>query len=859
MKQKLLILLACLLMGLSVASAQTEQIQKKKEFVVSRYGALKTGKGYIADASGDKVSLMGPSLHWSYAAPTWWSRKTVNYLVDQYHIQIIRLPVTIAPGSNGGQNRVEKPSDIITEDCYYWHPEETKQMVDEVVKAAIENDIYVIIDFHEHYAQDWTNLAKEFFTYFATKWGNYPNVMYEIYNEPVCDNGTVVNYAKQVIPVIRAIDPDNIIIVGSAQYSREPQNVTGAGQGYTNIAYSWHGYPTWGHQGDWNSSDADSWNTTIPVIVTEWGMGNSGSDGGLLDIYKSRGVINCFWSMSNIGGDEEIWSVLKSDCTKKSGWTTEDMTENGVSMLNQTKGWVNFYPVDLDIDDDEVYTEFVEETGTLTYYYDDQREERTGVTELYDGRNHFKGYASKVKKAIIDPSMKNAPLTLTDYMFFGHVDDNDYTLSAMTAIEGLENLNTANVVNMKSMFMGCSALTSLDLSSFNTGKVIYMDDMFYDCSALTSLDLSSFDIGNVITMLNMFCGCSSLKTIYCDDDWSTGSVQYSDGMFRNCYSLVGGEGTVFDNKVTDKTYARLDGGTGKPGYFTKKPKYEVYTEFDESTGTLIYYYDSQREERTGSTELYDPVNDRDAVRFVEYSNKVLKAVIDPSMKSAPLTSMYSMFFGGMGNSIYSLPNMTEIEGLENLNTAIVTNMNSMFISCMGLTYLDLSSFDTRNVTNMNGMLLGCNNLKIVDVSSFDLSSLTDMRLMFSGCLKLTTIYCSNDWSTSPAQSDYMFSVCNSLVGGEGTVFNDKVKDKAYARPDGGTSAPGYFTEKPTYLVGDANGNGEVEIGDVTSVLTLMATPEATGYNNKAADANGNGEIEIGDVTTILTIMANGGE
>ena len=63
----------------------------------------------------------------------------------------------------------------------------------------------------------------------------------------------------------------------------------------------------------------------------------------------------------------------------------------------------------------------------------------------------------------------------------------------------------------------------------------------------------------------------------------------------------------------------------------------------------------------------------------------------------------------------------------------------------------------------------------------------------------------------------------------------------------------------SYLIGDANGNGEVEIGDVTSVLTLMATPDATGYNNKAADANGNGEIEIGDVTTILTIMANGGQ
>ena len=62
-------------------------------------------------------------------------------------------------------------------------------------------------------------------------------------------------------------------------------------------------------------------------------------------------------------------------------------------------------------------------------------------------------------------------------------------------------------------------------------------------------------------------------------------------------------------------------------------------------------------------------------------------------------------------------------------------------------------------------------------------------------------------------------------------------------------------DDPTYITGDSNGNGEVEIGDVTSVLTLMATPEATGYNNKAADANGNGVIEIGDVITILTIMA----
>ena len=85
---------------------------------------------------------------------------------------------------------------------------------------------------------------------------------------------------------------------------------------------------------------------------------------------------------------------------------------------------------------------------------------------------------------------------------------------------------------------------------------------------------------------------------------------------------------------------------------------------------------------------------------------------------------------------------------------------------------------------------------------------------------------------------------------DGTTINGKpvmlVANKSVAPVDA-----------PKYILGDANGNGEVEIGDVTSVLTLMATPEATGYNNEAADANGNGEIEIGDVTTILTIMAKG--
>ena len=225
---------------------------------------------------------------------------------------------------------------------------------------------------------------------------------------------------------------------------------------------------------------------------------------------------------------------------------------------------------------------------------------------------------------------------------------------------------------------------------------------------------------------------------------------------------------------------------------------EVYTEFDESTGTLTYYYDGWRSTRTGVIESY-VTNNIYAVHFAGYNDKIKKAVVDSSMKNAPLTSMTKMFFGGSyidgsWNYVeYPLPNLKSIEGLENLNTANVTDMASMFTGCSSLEALDLSSFNTENVGEMTGMFSGCVNLKTVDVSSFDISKVWKMDYMFSGCHELTTICCKKDWSTSNASSTTMFKGCEKLVGGKGTPWDSSVIDKTYARPDGGQSAPGYFT------------------------------------------------------------------
>jgi surface protein len=252
---------------------------------------------------------------------------------------------------------------------------------------------------------------------------------------------------------------------------------------------------------------------------------------------------------------------------------------------------------------------------------------------------------------------------------------------------------------------------------------------------------------------------------------------------------------------------------------------EVYTEFVEATGTLTYYYDLQRNSRSGVTEVYDPVNNPDAVRFTGYYKKVLKAVIDPSMKDAPLTSMYSMFFGGFHPETFAfqaLWKMTEIKGMENLNTADVTRMDFMFEAC--------------------------NALKTVDVNSFDISKVTKMDFMFGDCYELTTIYCSKDWSSTSASSDNMFGTCRKLVGGNGTAFDSNVTNATYARPDGGTESPGYFTAG---VVGDVNGDKVVNFTDAQSILTLMANEN---YES-SADVNNDDAVNFTDYQSILTIMA----
>ena len=139
--------------------------------------------------------------------------------------------------------------------------------------------------------------------------------------------------------------------------------------------------------------------------------------------------------------------------------------------------------------------------------------------------------------------------------------------NSLTSVD-MRNFNTPNVKEMQSMFMSCTSLESIDLSRFNTLNVREMGSMFQGCSTLSSLDLKSFKTSSVQSMNDMFNGCDCLESIYVGNGWTTDAVTRSGNMFLDCISIVGGQGTTYDENHVDAARAHIDGGPDNPGYFT---------------------------------------------------------------------------------------------------------------------------------------------------------------------------------------------------------------------------------------------------------------------------------------------------
>ena len=329
------------------------------------------------------------------------------------------------------------------------------------------------------------------------------------------------------------------------------------------------------------------------------------------------------------------------------------------------------------------------------------------------------------------------------YKFFAN-------LTKLKTITGLEYLNTEKVTNMSYMFFNCSSLTSLDVTHFNTAKVTNMNSMFECCSSLTSLDVTYFNTANVTGMNNMFYSCSALTTIYASDNFVTDKVEYSYNMFYDCTSLKGTTLEYVASK-TDHNYANC----GTDGYFTPGCG---YAEFDNATGTLTFRYKGVKPE--GAYDLNVGITDPG---WRTHKNEIKKVVFDASFANARPTSCYYWF--------YECKNLANIEGIENLNTEKVTNMELMFANCSTLTSLDVTKFNTANVTTLMSMFSDCSSLKSLDVTNFDTRNVTNMFYMFNNCSGLTSLDVTK-FNTAKVRNMYsMFMKCSGLKSLDVTNFD----------------------------------------------------------------------------------------
>ncbi len=176
--------------------------------------------------------------------------------------------------------------------------------------------------------------------------------------------------------------------------------------------------------------------------------------------------------------------------------------------------------------------------GTLTFSYGAKPAGKDVYVvpthqRLTTGELRWLKKSSEIRKVVFSPSFKRVTDIKNMCQWF-------WECKNLTTIIGLENLNTANVGSMSSMFYRCEKLTSLNLAHFRTNNVKYMDEMFFHCESLSSLDLSSFNTSAIYydnRLDGMFGYCKSLKTIIVSDtEWNVKLA--GSNMFKECPAEV---------------------------------------------------------------------------------------------------------------------------------------------------------------------------------------------------------------------------------------------------------------------------------------------------------------------------------
>ncbi len=287
---------------------------------VKIHGQLHVDNTQLKDSHGNDVVLRGMSFGWHNWWPRFYNAGAVKTLYQDWGASIVRAAMGVEP-----------------EGAYLDKPEFAKQKIEAVVNAAIEEGIYVIIDWHCHHIR--LNESIAFFKEMATKYGKYPNILYEIYNEPEYDSWALVKaYSVAVISAIRAIDKNNIILVGSPHWDQDVDIAADSPiSGYNNLMYTLH-YYAGTHKQDLRNKAEYALKRGLPVFISESAGMEASGDGPIakeswqqwIDWSEKNKISWITWSVSD---KDESCSVLNADAASD-GWKAGNLKESGIMIRN---------------------------------------------------------------------------------------------------------------------------------------------------------------------------------------------------------------------------------------------------------------------------------------------------------------------------------------------------------------------------------------------------------------------------------------------------------------------------------------------------------------------------------------------
>jgi endoglucanase len=270
----------------------------------------------IVDESGQPVRLRGMSMFWSQWMPQFWNADVAKWLADDWHVTLIRAAMAVDQGG------------------YLQNPAAEKAKLEAIVQGCIDSGIYVIIDWHDYNAHLHVNEAKLFFSEMAQKYGRFPNVLFEPFNEPQqIDWSTQIKpYHEQIVPVIRQ-HTDNLVILGTRTWSQEVDTAAQNPVHGNNLAYTIHFYAA-SMGADLRARVSAALARGVPVFATEWGTCEYTGNGALnlqeaqqwLDFFEQHHISDANWAISD---KAESCSALNPGASATGGWPASQLSQSG--------------------------------------------------------------------------------------------------------------------------------------------------------------------------------------------------------------------------------------------------------------------------------------------------------------------------------------------------------------------------------------------------------------------------------------------------------------------------------------------------------------------------------------------------